>query len=345
MTVQQLLLSRFGGPEAFELIEAPRPEPGPGELRVRALAASVQFTDVILRKGQYPDLKERPPLVLGYDIIGEVEAVGPKVTDFSEGDRVADLTMIGSYASARLLSANQVVKVPDTVDPAEASAMVLSGLTAYQLLFRHAKVRAGQRALIHGAAGAVGQALLALGQREGLEMFGTCRAQHADLVASFGATPIDYQKEDFTKVLEDGVDVVFDGIALGGFGPSFSVLKKGGFLSAYGFSKAVQQDASFWVVAKQFMQPFLLNLLPNGRRAGFYSITKLRQKRPDWFREDLSALMGLLADGALHPRIADRLSLHQVPDAHRRLERGGLDGKLVITRFDPARPAPASEST
>lgn len=327
---KRVVLEAFGGPEGFRTLECDLPEPGPGQLRVRVLAASVQYTDVIIRKGQYTDLKEKPPFTPGYDVVGEVDAVGPGVDEGWIGKRVADLTMVGSYATHRLLRADRVTEVPDGVDPAQAATLVLSWMTAYQLLHRHAEVEPGQSALIVGAAGAVGRPLLHLGRDAGLEMYGSASAKDADLVASFGATPIDYRHEDVAEVLADGVDVVFDGIAEDGFRKSWSVVKKGGFLSAYGLSTAVDQDASFWTTARYFLRPFLWNALPNGKGAGFYSITSLRKKRPDWFREDLATLFEMLAAGSIEPRVQERIRLEDVAEAHRQIERGGLTGKLII---------------
>jgi NADPH:quinone reductase-like Zn-dependent oxidoreductase len=324
------VLHRFGGPEHLSIVEEPLVEPGAGQIRVRTLAASVQFTDVIIRRGEYPDLKDKPPLTPGYDVVGEVEAVGPGVAGIAVGDRVADMTMIGSYAHHRLLDAARVVPVPRGVDPAAAVALVLGWTTAYQLLHRHARVQRGQSVLVQGAAGAVGQALLELGRRAGLEMYGTCRAEHADLVESLGATPIDYRKEDFTKVLPAGVDVVLDGIGEDGFRRSWAAVKRGGFLGAYGFSAGILAGVSFFTIGRWFVRIPLWNLLPNGKRAGFYSITKLRTRHPEWFAEDLGQLFSWLAEGSIGPRVQERIGLDDVADAHRRLEAGGLTGKLVI---------------
>src|SRR5262249_33341438 len=116
--------------------------------------------------------------------------------------------------------------------------------TAYQLLHRSARVRCGQRVLVHGAAGAVGQALLVLGKLAGLELWGTARGEHAALVRELGATPIDYQREDFTRVLPSGFDVVFDGIGEDGFRRSFAALKPGGVLCAYGYTRACRHRAA-----------------------------------------------------------------------------------------------------
>lgn len=328
---RRVVLTKFGGPDGFEVVDDDGvPQPGPGEVRVKILAASVQFTDVIIRKGEYPDLKEKPPITPGYDFVGVVDALGDGVTEVKVGDRVADMTMIGSYARYRLSNAKDLVPVPAELDPAEAVSLVLSWMTAYQLMHRHAKAQPGQTVLIHGAAGAVGQALLRLGQMHGLEMFGTCRAEHADLVASYGATPIDYRNEDFTEVLKDGVDVVFDGIAEDGFAKSWRVVKKGGFLSAYGFSKPIADGAPFLKIGFYFARIYVWKVFPNGKRADFYGITQLRAKHPEWFREDLAQLFAWLRTGKIAPRVAERIGLDDVADAHRRLEEGGLTGKLVL---------------
>jgi NADPH:quinone reductase-like Zn-dependent oxidoreductase len=223
-----------------------------------------------------------------------------------------------------------VVPVPPEVDPAEAVSLVLGWMTAYQLLHRHAHVQRGQSILVHGAAGAVGQALLELGRRAGLEMYGTARAEHADLVESLGATPIDYRKEDIAKVLPNGVDVVFDGIGEDGFRKSWQVVKRGGLLAAYGFSAGIQAGASFATIAWWFMRVPLWNLLPNGKHARFYSISNLRKQHPDWFAEELAQLFAWLADRSIAPRVQERIDLDDVADAHRRLEAGGLTGKLVL---------------
>jgi NADPH:quinone reductase-like Zn-dependent oxidoreductase len=149
-------------------------------------------------------------------------------------------TVIGSNATYCTLQAKDLTRVPTGVDAAEAAALILSWTTAYQLLHRAARVRRGQRVLVHGAAGAVGQALIVLGSMAGLELWGAARGTHATLIRELGARPIDYQGEDFTRVLPGGFDVVFDGIGEGGYGRSFAALKRGGLLCAYGYSAGVQ---------------------------------------------------------------------------------------------------------
>ena len=157
---------RFGGPEGLELVAAPMPEAGRGEVRVRVIASGLEYTDVVIRRHLYPQtMRRRPPFVLGYDVVGEIDQIGEGVRGFRLGERVADMTVLGSNAAYRTLRADDVTHVPAGVDAAEAAALILSWTTAYQLLHRAARVRCGQRVLVHGAAGAVGQALLVLGKR------------------------------------------------------------------------------------------------------------------------------------------------------------------------------------
>src|SRR4051794_14053667 len=148
---------------------------------------------------------------MGYDVVGEIDQLGDDVSGFQLGDRVADMTVLGSNAAYRTLRADHLTRVPAGVDAAEAAALILGWTTAYQLLHRVARVERGQRVLVHGAGGAVGQALLALGAMAGLELWGAARAAHGAVIRELGATPIDYRREDFTRVLPGGFDVVFDG--------------------------------------------------------------------------------------------------------------------------------------
>src|SRR6266545_8231173 len=180
---QVIQVSRFGDPEGLEVIDAPLPTAGRGEVRVRVLASSLNYTEVLIRRHLYPQTaRYRPPFVMGYDVVGEIDQVGDGVGDFKVGDRVADMTVLGSNATYRTLRADHLTAVPPDVDEAEAATLILSWMTAYQLLHRAARVQPGQRALVHGAAGAVGQALLVLGKLAGLELWGTARAEHAALV-------------------------------------------------------------------------------------------------------------------------------------------------------------------
>jgi NADPH:quinone reductase-like Zn-dependent oxidoreductase len=184
--------------------------------------------------------------------------------------------------------------------------------------------------LVHGAAGAVGQALLVLGRMAGLELWGAARGAHAALIRELGATPIDYQREDFTRVLPGGFDIVFDGIGEDGYRRSFAALKRGGLLCAYGYSAGVQAQRHMLTILMWIARLYLWRWLPGAKRARFYSINVMRARHPAWFREDLERLFGLLETRAILPRVAERISFDEAAEAHRRLEVGGLEGKLVL---------------
>jgi NADPH2:quinone reductase len=325
-------LKRFGGPDGLEIVDAPLPTAGRGEVRVRVLASGLEFTDTLIRRHLYPQTAaRRPPFVMGYDLVGEIDQLGDGVSGFQIGDRVADMTVVGSNAAYCTLRAGDVTRVPTGVDAAEAAALILSWTTAYQLLHRAARVQRGQRVLVHGAAGAVGQALIVLGRMAGLdELWGAARGVHAPLIRELGATPIDYQREDFTRVVPDGFDVVFDGIGEDGYRRSFVALKRGGLLCAYGYSAGVQAQRRMSMMLMWIARLYLWRWLPGGKRAQFYSINVMRARHPGWFREDLDQLFSLLANRAIQPRVAERISFDEVAEAHRRLEEGGLEGKLVL---------------
>jgi NADPH:quinone reductase len=328
-------LKRFGGPDGLEIVEASLPTAWRGEVRVRVLASGLEYTDVVIRRHLYPQtMRRRPPFVLGYGVVGEIDQLGDGVTGFQLGDMVADMTVLGSNATYRTLRASDISRVPPGVDAAEAAALILSWTTAYQLLHRAARVERGQRVLVQGAAGAVGQALLVLGRMAGLELWGTVRGEHAPLIRELGATPIDYQREDFTRVLPGGFDVIFDGIGEDGYRRSFAALRGGGLLCAYGYTAGVQPHRRLFALlmwsTRVYLWRRLLSWLPGGKRLRVYSINVMRARHPAWFRQDLERLLGLLATGAIQPRVAERISFDEVPEAHRRLETGGLDGKLVL---------------
>lgn len=326
-----LQVRQFGGPEGLEVVDAQLPTAGAGEVRVRVLAASVNYTDVLIRRRLYPQtMRLQPPFALGYDVVGVIDQLGDGVRGFEVGDRVADMTVTGSYADYRILRARDLTPLPPTIDAAEAATLILSWMTAYQLLHRSARVTRGQRVLVHGAGGAVGQALIVLGRLAGLEVWGAARGEHAAVIRELGATPIDYEREDFTRVLPGGFDVVFDGIGEDGYRRSFAALRPGGLLLAIGFSASVQAKQGLRAIMTAIARMYLWRFLPGGKHARFYSINAMRARHPAWFREDLAKLFELLAARVIRPRVAERISFDQLVDAQRRIEAGGLQGKLVL---------------
>jgi len=333
MSYKKVILNEFGGPQVLQVVEeATLPEPEAGEVRIKVLAASATFTDTMVRKGIYYGFKETPPLSPGYDMVGVVDKLGAGVTGLEIGQMVADLTVFGAYTEYMLRPADSLVPVPASLDPAEAVSMVLSYVTACQMLHRVAKIKPGQKILIHGAGGAVGTAILELGRQLDLEMYGTASISKHDLIKSLGGTPIDYKSEDFIERIQaldgDGMNAAFDAIGGENFKRSFKSLKRGGMLVPYGFyNQAMGRSGN---VAMEYMNIALWNIIPNGRKASFYSIGALRKKHPEWFKKDLGVLFGLLKEGKIKPSIAKRMRLEDAAQAHELIERAAVKGRIVL---------------
>jgi len=333
MSYKRIVVTKFGEPEVMQLVEEPNlPEPKDNEVRVKVLYTSANFTDVMIRKGMYPEVKEKPPFSPGYDMVGVVDGVGENVTRFREGDKVADMPVIGAYSEYICVPEKQLIHVPDQLDPAEATSIILSYVTAWQMLHRIAKVKKGQKILVHGAGGAVGMAMLQLGKLMDLEIYGTASKSKHDMIKAAGAIPIDYKTTDFTDYIknhtEGGLDVVFDPIGGDNFRKSFSILRKGGKLVAYGFYNAVMGHGGS--IPMDFMKLQLGNILPNGKSATFYSIGALRRKHPDWFREDLTTLFKMLAEKKIKPHVAGHYPLEKAQEVHQLIEEAKIKGKIVF---------------
>jgi NADPH:quinone reductase-like Zn-dependent oxidoreductase len=331
------MLAAFGGPEQLELqtIET-LPQPAAGEVRVKVLTAGTGFTDTIIRQGQYPGVRTKPPFVPGYDWFGLVDALGEGVTDLQVGQYVADMPVIGGYTQYLCVAADRVVPAPAGLEPAEAVAMILSYTTAYQMLTRLKNLEPGMSCLVHAAGGAVGTAVIELGSLMGLRVFGTASVAKHDLVRRFGATPIDYRSEDFEAVIHretggEGVDLVLDTIGGANWARSYRCVKRGGLLVGFGALQVTTGEESIpgllWGFAKLLG---LWKLRRDGRSTAFYNIQTRREKYPDEFRHDVQALFNLLRQGKLHPAIADAVPLEDAAAVHRRIDNAEIAGKVVL---------------
>jgi len=332
-------LDEYGGPECLRVVHLPLPTAGAGEVRVRVLASSINYTETLIRRHLYPQTAAlKTPFVMGYDVVGEIDQLGPGVSGFQLGDRVADMTVTGSNATYRILKAENVTPVPVNIDPAEAATLILSWMTAYQLLHRSAHVVRGQRMLVHGAGGAVGHALLTLAKLAGVDAWGAAHGRYSTLIRKLGANPIDYDEEDFTRVLPGGFDVVVDGIGEDGYRRSFAALKPGGLLVAIGYSSGAQAKQGMLSILAKIARLYVWGWMPRGKRTRFYSINVMRARHPDWFRQDLCYLFELLRECRIEPQVAERISFDGVAVAHRQLEAGGLEGKIVLCPSGGAKP-------
>ncbi len=333
MKYKRVVISRKGGPEVLQVVEDELPELQFGEVRVKIFAAGVAFADIASRIGIYPTA---PPIPFspGYDIIGVVDKVGDGMSSLSEGQTVAALLPhFGGYAEFVNVPENLLIPVPDGLDLAEAVSIVLNYLTAHRMLHRSARVKSGERILVHGAAGGVGTALLQLGKEVGLEIYGTASKSKHELVSGLGAIPIDYRSEDYVEricsLTGDGVDAVFDGIGGTNLSRSYSTLRKGGRLVSFGFVGAVK--GSKIEVPLTFARLFLFKLIPDGKKALFYGDTpRFVEKDNTWYRETMTALLSLLARGKIKPVVGERIPLVEAARAHALMETAAISGKIVL---------------
>ncbi|HEU5453062.1 MAG TPA: medium chain dehydrogenase/reductase family protein [Terriglobales bacterium] len=342
MRHKRIIVTHYGGPDALQVIEEECPEPASGEVRVKVLAAGVALPDIMARAGVHP---ETPPLPFtpGWDLVGVVERLGADVSGIELGQVVAAMPIHGAYAELVCLPQRELVPVPLGLDPAEAVSLVLNYVTAYQMLHRSAKVRQGQRVLIHGASGGVGTALLQLGRVAELEMYGTCSVRGAAAVSDLGAVPIDYRNQDYVKEVHrltgEGVDAVFDPIGGAHLWHSRAALRPGGRVVGYGNTTSLREGLGARGKSRRNrlhgIPVYALYiaagwLFPGRKRVVPYSIQTLKRLRPALFRQDLITLLHLLQQDKIKPLIAQRLALVEARRAQELLERGGVIGKIVL---------------
>jgi NADPH2:quinone reductase len=339
----RIIVTHYGGPDALRVVDEECPEPKQGEVRVRMLTAGVSLPDLMMREGVHPETP-RLPFTPGWDLVGVVDRLGDGVSGIALGQIVAALPISGAYAECVCLPQRELVPVPSGLDAAEAVSLVLNYVTAYQMLHRSAKVRPGQRVLMHGAAGGVGSALLQLGRLTGLEMYGTCSSRGGLAVADLGGIPIDYQHQDFVTEIHrrtsEGVDVVFDGIGGPHIWRSRKALHAGGRVVAYGLTSSLRGGrlASGRSGRRHRFRGIAIFglyiaggwLLPSRKRVVPYSIQWLKRLKPAWFRQDLVALFDLLQQQKIKPLIAQRFPLAEARHAHEMLGKGGVTGKIVL---------------
>ncbi|MFD3700410.1 medium chain dehydrogenase/reductase family protein [Streptomyces sp. NPDC058646] len=326
-------------PEGLVIRHGAVPAAGPGRVVVAMEATGVSFAEQQMRRGRYYD--QPPfPFVPGYDLVGTVTEIGTGVPVTLLGSRVAALTKTGGWASHVALQAADLVPVPDGLGAAEAETAVVNGITAWQMLHRKARVRAGQTVLVHGANGGVGTMLVQLAHSAGVKVIGTASARHHAALRQLGVEPVDYRTGDVPARVRElapgGVDAVFDHVGGPGVVHSWRLLAPGGTLVAYG--SASTRDAAGskqGPVLKLLGRVWAWNALPNGRRAYFYNVWGGKALAPGRFRArlrtDLGKVFEAMRRGEITARIAAELPLSRAAEAMRLAESGTVGGKIVLT--------------
>ena len=334
----QVVLPGIVEPEGLRIERASVPRPGAGQIVIAMEAAGVSFAEQQMRRGRYYD--QPPfPFVPGYDVVGRVAAVGAEADPALLGRRVAVLTKIGGWASHVLADARDAVEVPDGLTAEQAETVVVNGITAWQMLHREARVKAGQTILVHGASGGVGSVLTQLALAAGIRVIGTASARNHDALRAAGVIPIDYRAgdvpEQVRELAPDGVAAVFDHLGGRSVVDSWHLLARGGTLVAYG-SASTRDDSGWkqWPVLKILARTTLWNLLPNGCRATFFNIWAGKKLNQESFRArlraDLTEVFTALGRGEITTTVAARLPLTQAAEALRLAESGTVSGKIVL---------------
>ena len=303
--ISALLLARYGGPETTTISSIPAPQPGPNQVLVRVKAAGINGLDWKVREGYVRDaFPLQLPTVLGIELAGLVEAVGPGASHFKVGDRVmGSLGGLGAYAELVAVNESNLCRIPDGLREVEAAALPVASVAAWQSLYAAGQIQRGQRVLIHGAAGALGGFAVQFARQTGATVFATARGSYAEYVRSLGADQvIDYEKQRFEEVVK-GIDLVLDYVGGDVLEKSWSVLSQKG---------VIVSTAS----------PDILARAPAGRR-GVWFVNK-----PDAARLELLARE--VAQGRLRSQVSEIVAFNNLPAAIERNRTQPHQGKAVV---------------
>ena len=354
-TNRRVTFTAYGGPEVISVVTEPQVEaPGKGMARVRVEASSLVFTDMLIRRNLYPMRKTLPGETLGYDLVGRVEQLGPDTTGPAPGTRIATLTQVGGGQDWVILPVETLIPVPNHLDPLQVEPLILSYMTAYQSLTREARVAPGDQILVVAATGAVGLAALDLARALGLRATGVASSSRRQLVESMGADFIAYDQPGASPDVDraakavGGFAVILDGAGAEPLPALLRRLAPGGHYVAFGFTSHLRRggvDAKGLTLlsGKVKLGFSILRVLLTRRRnpnVHFYDISGLRKAHPDWFRDDLIALMDLLSQGRISPHIAGIFKPDRAAEAHRLIEAGTVTGRLVLDLRDNPKPSP-----
>ena len=327
-------------PDGLLVRTRPIPPPAKGQALVQMLATGVSLAENAMRRNRYPG-QPKFPFVLGYDLVGVVTAVGAGVDRALIGTRVAAVTKTGGWSTHLLVDARDLIAVADGLDVADVEAVLLNGITAWQMLHRKAKVKRGDTILVHGGSGGVGTILLQLARHAGIAVIATASPRSHEAIRDLGAKPFDYRDPNLVNhvhaLAPTGVNAVFDNIGGPSFKRSFNQLAPGGTLVGYGTASQLEDTNNMVLTFTGILARFATwTLTPNhGRTATFYNFWAGKHTGPARFRQrlatDLNHVMRLLAEKAINPHIAARFPLDQAREALALADSHAASGKIVIS--------------
>ncbi|GAB5538547.1 MAG: medium chain dehydrogenase/reductase family protein [Salibacteraceae bacterium] len=338
--MKAIVLVRDGNPEdAFEMQDVPTPKVEPNQVLVKVSHFGLNYADIMARKGLYNGRPELP-CVLGYEVVGEISAIGSKVKGFAIGDYVLAFTLFGGYAEFCVAEATGVVKLGAGTNPAEATALATQYCTAWYAACMMVNLQPKDRVLIHAAAGGVGTALVQLAKLKGCEVFGTASHPHKiEYLKTLGVDhPINYRTNDFsaevTRILNGHkIDVAFDPIGGSNFKRTNALLGTGGRIITFGASEWSSSKGTFIDKLKLafgfgFLHP--IALLMKSKSIIGVNMLEVGKKRPDYLQTCLQEVYALYQNGTLKPTVDSVHPVSNLSTAHRRLEGRQTIGKVVV---------------
>lgn len=342
--MKRVLVRRPGGHEALELVEEDDPLPGPGEVRVRARAAGINYADTIVREGWYEAAKGRYPLTPGFEFAGVVDLVGDDIASaggFKPGDRVFGFTRFGGYASVQIAEPRRLRLCPSDWDFTDCAGLPAVHFTAYHALFQVAKVVKGETILVHSAAGGVGMALLQQAKIAGCRVVGVvgCGPRKAEVASDFGADIVVTRSrrlwEEVDAAVPEGFDAIFDANGVTTPRSGFKRLKLGGRLVIYGFAEMFPRGGRpsttrllwNWLRVPRFSP---LAMTAANRSVMGFNIVFLTD-RAELAKDGFDATLAWARAGLIRKSPVTTFPLERVADAHRALESGDTVGKVVLT--------------
>ncbi len=337
------MITGHGGSDVLRVEQRPDPEVGPGEVRIAVRAAGINFADLMARTGAYPDAPP-PPCVVGYEVAGEVESLGPGVASLAVGDRVLAGTRFGGYAELVTVPVEQTLALPHGISFEQGAAFPVNYGTAWAALMIMGGLREGDRVLIHGAGGGVGIAATQIATRVGAEIYGTASPAKHDAIRDQGVDhPIDYRNHDFAEEAVKlsggaGLDLIIDAIGPTSFRKDYSILRPGGRLVMYGLSEVQRGEkrdlpAIFRSLARMPLatMPWWKSLHVMSENKGVFGLNMLKW----WDEEGLDRLLEPLGAGLERgdytPVVAEAFPFDRAPEAHRFIAERRNVGKVVLT--------------
>jgi NADPH:quinone reductase-like Zn-dependent oxidoreductase len=321
--VRAVVITKAGPPEVLRVEERPDPEPGPGQVAIDVRAAGVNFADTMARVGLYPDAPDLPAVV-GYEVAG---------TRVDTGERVLAGTRFGGYASRVVVAEENVVPLPERLSFEQGAAIPVNYVTAWAGLVRYGTLHAGERVLVHAAAGGVGIAATQIAKRWGAEVYGTASASKHDAIRAQGVdVAVDYSARGWERGLPR-FDVIMDAVGGPSFRTSYRLLNPGGRLVAFGASSVTSGEKRNPLVAIRAavrMPRFNLIKQMSASKAVIGLNMLTLWDHAGTLKPWIDPLVELVEDGTIQPVVAEAVPFDRAPEAHRILAERRNVGKVVL---------------